>query len=390
MSKKLRVFYLVLASTMAMQGCSTTSEISSTQELATIDLLSESTNESTAETTSETSALEVEHHMDIEVNEEEHTFVIHADNDVLDEDLYGVIPTSNYPETANVYVKIDEEHEYSPISCINDWNLVLFQYARLLTQDLSSDESASYIDSLTRIATSDFEQISVFETAFPDVEFANYVIRHTYPPVTTGLYNLIDIESTSQTSADVVKNRGLDVYTVRQAIDGIPFELPYEMDTPYHDYDFDNEIWSFVGNYVEYYDYCLYYDGYSIYETNINRDGVSGTYIEDSPILTLEEAFELANPAIYKVLSYCKRYSAFNIHFYEAELVYLPIRQVEVTNEEFQRNPFWVEGGETYLYPCWAIYYHYNTYLQGYISADHCVLLVNAIDGDVYGDIWLH
>ena len=88
MNKKFKVVSILLVSTLALQGCSSGSTNSSKQTLATIDLNS-SSEATDVESTTEPSTEEDTHHFD--VNEETHTFVIHADNDVLDEDLCGSI-----------------------------------------------------------------------------------------------------------------------------------------------------------------------------------------------------------------------------------------------------------------------------------------------------------
>lgn len=396
MSKKLRVFCLVLASTITMQGCSTTSETSSTQELATIDLLSESTNESTAESTSETSALEDEHHLDIEVNEEEHTFVIHADNDVLDEDLCGSILTYSNPTTAPVY-KINHDMNdhwlYNPFS---EWQYANFAGGMLLLGDgsynedgtefiqLSIEEVNSVIDSLTRVDADDFEQMDIIESAFPDANFSDYVLRSTFPPISSDLYlvSSFDEELGEEVIIDTVRDREINLYIVRQNLSGIPLGLPIDIYWGgFNYYDADDECIYASCSYA----FNMYYDGTDVYEIHTDESELE-IFAEDLSVLTLDEAFELANSAIYDRLFSWKMYENFNTRIYEAELIYLPLNMVEISNEEYESDMRYslIDDDNWYLYPCWAFYIHYSYTNPEADGSNRGVIIINAVNDDVY------
>ena len=135
--------------------------------------------------------------MYIEIDQENHSFVIKSDK--LKTETTGVILTYSCPDTANVY-KVDyrDDPQTSFIyNQIKDWKVALFQCSTLMTgstqtknnvegkDSLNRKERKSVINSLTRIDTSDFKQMELIKAGYPDAEYDDYVLRFTFPATKT-------------------------------------------------------------------------------------------------------------------------------------------------------------------------------------------------------------
>ena len=314
-----------------------------------------------------------------------HTFVIRSNDGDKDKSWEGKLLTYDYPKTANVYKAEPWENSNVPFhNPIKDWHLILFQSDVLLMggsvinnatsdEQLSRAERIGVINSLTRINTSDLEMINTIKSGYPNVTFSDYILKCTYPPVNSDIYELteFDVMRNVDTVLDHVKDRQISYFVIRRSIDGIPIGVPGFIASDYEVYDKnDNYVRKIASE-----EHKMLYDGQNIYEVHNNARATEKTiqvHLKDRNLLTLEEAVGKVATTISELLSDSVR-SGKETNIYAIELVYL-------SDVQFDKNHKY----EGYLYPFWVIYVHSNYMSAGYDIADSYSLLVNAVTGEVY------
>lgn len=314
-----------------------------------------------------------------------HTFVIRSNDGDKDKSWEGKLLTYDYPKTANVYKAEPWENSNVPFhNPIKDWHLILFQSDVLLMggsvinnatsdEQLRRAERIGVINSLTRINTSDLEMINTIKSGYPNVTFSDYILKCTYPPVHSDIYELteFDVMRNVDTVLDHVKDRQIDYFVIRRSIDGIPIGVPGFIASDYEVYDKnDNYVRKIASE-----EHKMLYDGQNIYEVHNNARATEKTiqvHLKDRNLLTLEEAVGKVATPISELLSDSVR-SGKETNIYAIELVYL-------SDVQFDKNHKY----EGYLYPFWVIYVHSNYMSAGYDIADSYSLLVNAVTGEVY------
>lgn len=314
-----------------------------------------------------------------------YTFVIRSNDGDKNKSWEGKLLTHDCPKTANVYKAEPWENSNVPFhNPIKDWHLILFQSDVLLmggsvinnaTSDdqLRRAERIGVINSLTRINTSDLEMINTIKSGYPNVTFSDYILKCTYPPVHSDIYELteFDVMRNVDTVLDHVKDRQIDYFVIRRSIDGIPVGVPGFIASDYEVYDKnDNYVRKIASE-----EHKMLYDGQNIYEVHNNARATEKTiqvHLKDRNLLTLEEAVGKVATPISELLSDSVR-SGKETNIYAIELVYL-------SDVQFDKNHKY----EGYLYPFWVIYVHSNYMSAGYDIADSYSLLVNAVTGEVY------
>lgn len=329
----------------------------------------------------------------VEIDNDNHSFILKSDE--LNKEMKGMILTYEHPDTANIYriVPYDEEPSlfYNPIK---DWQRVWFQALPILNgqtnisldgtvgnERLSRLERKSVIDSMTKLDATDFKQLELIKTAYPNASFGNYVLRYTYPAITSDLYELrtFDLVRKKEVNADVIKERSFDYYVIRRSIDGITVGTAENLDLHYVKYDADTKEETFVSSEA----WKMFYDGTDVYEVHNNDKAAVNDikiYKNDLPVLPIEQALKKATPTIYRLLSD----SGKETRIYAIELVYLTVQVSDMSNVDYYNDEYIPRNtDEAYLYPYWVVYIHSNYITVGVDEADHRPLLINAITGEV-------
>lgn len=321
----------------------------------------------------------------MEMDYANHTFVIKSCDGDKDKSWEGKLLTFDYPKTANVYRAEPWENSNVPFhNPIKDWHLIMFQSEVLLMgnsviNDATSDkqlnraERIGVINSLTRINTSDLEQIDKIKSGYSNVTFSDYLLKCAYPPVKSDVYELteFDVKRNVDTILDHVKDRQINYYVIRRSLDGLPVGAPGFIECGYDVYDKNS---NFVRTIVSE-EYKLLYDGQNIYEVHNNARATEKTiqvHLKDRNLIPLEEAVGKVAAPISELL-FDSMKSGKETNIYAIELVYL-------SDVKFDKNHKY----EGYLYPFWVIYVHSNYMSAGKDIADSYSLLVNAVTGEVY------
>lgn len=388
---KAKSILVIIAVTGALitQGCSDSN--SANQSLSAIPLFGG--NQDTTESSAEKSAIfgaDFEQ-LNIETDQENHSFVIKYNKDGKEHQLDGKLLTYGCPETANVYRIIPsneaDDITYNPVK---GWTESWFQASSVLTcivghnsetgsdEVLSSSERNSVNDSMERLGNADYDQMAKIRSAFPDAVFGDYTLKFTYPPTKTDLYeiNYIYPIKSDDNILDTIKGRPFDYYVTRRAINGITVGLPENTDMFYLHYDAGIKQTTVINN-----EQCLeFYDGKDIYEVHCCTDNQKDTeiYLKDKQILSVEQAFDKAKPLVATRLSERKEH-----HIYAAELVYLVVTAYDMSNVKYGPQKVTSDTYETYLYPFWVFYIHSDYKALGFDSADRDPVLVNSITGEV-------
>ncbi len=333
----------------------------------------------------------------IEIDSDNQLFTIRCIETGEDLSFKGLLLTYNCPDRANIYkiIRFDEDPEsfYNPIK---EWQRVWFQSAALLMgnpeyrndmsgyDQLSRSERISIINSTTRLNTMDLSQMNIIKSAFPEDDFCDYVLKSTFPPVETTIYEIFtyDTRLNKTLIADRIINRSFDYYVVRRSINGITVGLPSSIYVHYVNYDALDRIETSI--YSD--SYSMYYDNKDVYEVHSNNRVNTSTlelYSENRPILSFEDAMIKATPAIYQYISDAETNNK-EIYIYAVELVYLTIQKSDMSDVDYYHDEtIYYNSYEEFLYPFWAIYVHNNYICAGEDLADHQPLLVNAITGEV-------
>ncbi|MCR4702850.1 MAG: hypothetical protein K5665_04190 [Saccharofermentans sp.] len=320
-----------------------------------------------------------------EIDSNNYTFTIKYEDGEEKQYLEGVMFTQECPKTANVYkvISFDEDLFENPI---NLWKRVLFQSERLLDGQFETDVDSSkqvqlsrseredVIKSTTRIISSDFEQASVIQNSFSDVVFSDYMVKITFPAISTSLYTITsyDTDLDKEIYVDTIKNRALNLYVTRQSIGGINVGIPSTLNGRYEDYDDKNKMETLIFDSAN----KMFYDGIDIYEVHTN-DKKMEPYLNDQPIISFEQAMEKALPDISLIISDSTDKEK-ELHIYAAELAYLTIVLSDMSNGQTR------DTNNMFFYPFWVIYVQSNYLCVGEDIAENKPVLVNAITGDVY------
>lgn len=322
----------------------------------------------------------------MEIDYANHTFAIMSDEISKDKTWEGKILTYDCPKKANVYKAEPWENSNVPFhNPIKDWHLIMFESEVLLKggsvinnvasgeQQLSRAERIGVINSLTRINTSDLEMINTIKSGYPNVTFSDYILKCTYPPVHSDIYELteFDVMRNVDTVLDHVKDRQIDYFVIRRSIDGIPIGVPGFIESDYEVYDKNDNYVRIITSEED----KMLYDGQNIYEVHNNARATEKTiqvHLKDRNLLTLEEAVGKVETPISELLSDSVR-SGKEANIYAIELVYL-------SDVQFDKNHKY----EGYLYPFWVVYVHNNYMCAGEDISDSYSLLVNAVTGEVY------
>lgn len=403
--KKKNIAIAIIISTLFLQGCSSNAnrEAETKQTLSAISLNNSgsvnasSTTVAISEMTTNETIREIDdHQIDVDISNDTHTFVINSDVDNYS-NMTGMIFTYDVPDKANVYriLSIDEDVDvfYNPI---NKWEMVSFQSLSLMRaeqffnedmtdyEQLSHDDINSIIDSITRINSYEFEQIDMITSSFLDSEWCDYLIKETFPAISSDMYHIVSWDSISgdEITIDTVRNRNLDLYVIKSSINGIPVGTSDDSGATYGHYDIDTEIESRIMNDYWY----MFYDDTNIYEVHTGYHDTE-IYLRDQPILSFDQAIEVAKPAIYSLI-YESSNKKWDTSIYAAELVYLPTSDCYISSSVYMgEGSFSREGCEYYLYPFWVIYTHTNCVIAGTETAYSNPIFVNAITGEVFVDL---
>ncbi len=322
----------------------------------------------------------------LEIDYANHTFAIMSDEISKDKTWEGKILTYDCPKKANVYKAEPWENSNVPFhNPIKDWHLIMFESEVLLKggsvinnvasgeQQLSRAERIEVVNSLTRINTSDLKQFNTIKSGYPNVTFSDYILRFTYPPVNSDIYELteFDVMRNVDTVLDHVKDRQINYFVIRRSIDGIPVGVPELVESDYDVYDKNDNYVRLIASE----EYKMFYDGQSIYEVHNNAKATEKTiqvYLKDRNILSLEDAVGKVAVHISDLLSDSVR-SGNETYIYAIELVY-------ISDVQFDKDHKY----DGCLYPFWVVYVHNNYMCAGEDISDSYSLLVNAVTGEVY------
>lgn len=334
--------------------------------------------------------------LNIVIDQNNHTYAIWSEK--IDKDLYleGKLLSYDYPETASVY-KVNPSDDVSKILYIpiENWTDVFFQSRTLLTgykilnEDTQSYDRLSFSDrdsvnySTIRLDTFEVNQIETINKAFPDAFWGKYILRSTYPSVSSSLYEIktVDTQLRKDVIVDTITDRSFDYYVIRRSIDGIVVGLPGNVDMNYEMYNKVDDIKTsiFSENHI------MLYDGTDIFEVHSNKSNEQDVelYLKDQPLLSFEDAFDKSSPYIYQLLS-DSVWENRDTYIYAAELVYMTVREYDLENVSGTHDRFSVSDSyEMYYWPFWVFYVHSNYMTAGYECADRHPILVNAITGEV-------
>ena len=399
-SRKYKIPTLIILGTILLNGCSGNiyEDNSAKQTLTTIPLnIDESSNDSQiilSESVDDTMLGNCE--LSITIDQYNHTYTIQSES--IDKNLYweGNILSYDYPETASIY-KVNPSNDESKIlyNPIENCPQVFFQSRTLLTgykkfnedtqsyDRLSLSERNSVNYSTIRLSTSEFKQIKTINDAFPDMSFGEYILRSTYPAVSSSLYEIkmVDTQSRKDVIVDTIIDRSFDYYVIRRSIDGIVVGLPGNVDMNYETYNNadDNKIQIFSESQI------MFYDGMDIFEVHSNKANEHDVelFLKDQPLLSFEDALDRSSPYIYQLLSDSVRESV-DTHIYAAELVYMTVQEYDLGNVIGPHDRHSVSDNfEMYYWPFWIFYVHSNYMTAGGECADRHPILVNAITGEV-------
>ena len=337
--------------------------------------------------------------INIEIDQTNHVFVITSNE--LGEDFRqeGKILTYSYPETANVYriTPFDNYQSSALYNPIKEWKSASFQVLTLTEgqnvyknnvegkDSLCRTERIGLINSLMRIEAKEFKQMNVIKSGYSDAVFADYIVKYTFPATKKDLYEVthFDLKLNYDVVLDDVKDRPLDYYVIRRAIDGITVGLPDNaIESYYQKYDTKTKILKYIYSEAG----KFFYDGESVYEVHNNSDAKPDDleiFLKDQPVLSLEKALNKVAPNIYNSLSYSARTGG-DTHFYAVELVYLTIGTSDCSNGDYENaSMYTIDYDNACIYPFWVIYMLDNIVVASHDVAQIQPILVNAITGEV-------
>ena len=378
--KRNRLVLTAMICALLLQGCSagTGGESGSSVTLSTISLNNDASEVTSAIVTfaaAEESTKATENVSD--------------DIEVLDE----ILLTHNIPQTANVYRVISRDKEIMPCdNPVSSMQMVEFQSFPLMRGDkvynddftessqLSHENLSGIVDSYTNLDGSEVEKMGAITDAFPDSVWCDYVIRSTFPAVTSDLYQIVSWDATGDVIvADTVMERPLDLYVIRPSVDDIPIGAPYDAGVGYGRYDSDEEREFRIVDEQRY----MFYDNESIYEVHADCTNVE-LYLHEQPILTFEQAIDVAVPTLSELFNESQK-NNWETRVYAVELVYLETSESYISNADYYgEGSFTRSSCENYLYPFWVIYTHTNCYVAGTESAYRRSVMVNAVTGEVF------
>ena len=337
--------------------------------------------------------------INIEIDQASHVFVITSKALGADFRQEGKILTYSYPETANVYriTPFDNYQSSALYNPIKEWKSASFQVWTLTEgqnvyknnvegkDSLCRTERIGLINSLMRIEAKEFKQMNVIKSGYSDAVFADYIVKYTFPATKKDLYEVthFDLKNNYDVVLDDVKDRPLDYYVIRRAIDGITVGLPDNaIDSYYQKYDTKTKILKYIYSEAG----KFFYDGESVYEVHNNSDAKPDDleiFLKDQPVLSLEKALNKVAPNIYNSLSYSARTGG-DTHFYAVELVYLTIGTSDCSNGDYENaSMYTIDYDNACIYPFWVIYMLDNIVVASHDVAQIQPILVNAITGEV-------
>ena len=275
-------------------------------------------------------------------------------------------------ETLNVYRPLWNNSNFEYLNC-EEWQNAFLDTLQIVHGDTYSvdvepwgvEEAYEYNQSLQLLSVDSVGVEEKLEALYPDTDFGDYVICRSLPAVTSDLYQIYGLDDDhNRMIIDVVVNRDIDIYLIRESIDGIPIGVAYDMDCSISVVDNNGNLNEQILSYFP----QMYYDGSNIYEiATLNEEQYEIVY-RDCHIISFEDALATIEPELLSIAN-DTWFVNNKTYIYAAELVY-------ITDHIFSNDDYM-------LYPYWFFYCHINGGEGDLRSMQRRAIVVNAITGEL-------